>query len=142
VLFRDPDAAHDAISFGGGYLAEPNVGLLGSHANAALPLAATLLAWGRTGLAGRIEADMALAVRLADLISDTAEFELWAPPVTGVVNWRPHGQDPATVRSRLRDAWVGIAEIAGESWFRSVAANPLADPDHVLTAVRRALHAS
>ncbi len=29
VLFRDPDAAHDALSFAGGYLAAPNVGLLG-----------------------------------------------------------------------------------------------------------------
>jgi L-2,4-diaminobutyrate decarboxylase len=43
VLFRDPDAAHGAMSFGGGYLAAPNVGLLGSHGNAALPLAALLL---------------------------------------------------------------------------------------------------
>jgi len=142
VLFRDPDAAHDALSFAGGYLAAPNVGLLGSHANAALPLAATLLAWGRAGLGRRIEADMALAARLAELISDAPEFDLWASPVTGVVNWRPHGQDPATVRSRLRDAWVSLAEIAGDSWFRSVAANPLADPDHVVAAVRHALHAS
>ena len=142
VLFRDPDPAHDAVSSASGYLAAPNVGLLGSHANAALPLAATLLAWGRAGLASRIEADMALAARLADLITDAAEFELWAAPVTGVVNWRPHGQDPASVRSRRRDAWVSLAEIAGETWFRSVAANPLADPDHVLTAVRHALHTS
>ncbi len=142
VLFRDSDAAHQAVSFAGGYLAAPNVGLLGSHANAALPLAATLLTWGRAGIAGRIEADMAVAARLAELISDAGEFELWATPVTGVVNWRPRRQDPAAVRSRLRDAWVSLAEIAGESWFRSVAANPLADPDHVAAAVRCALHAS
>lgn len=45
VLFADPDRAHAAVSFGSGYLAAPNVGLLGSHANTALPLAATLLAW-------------------------------------------------------------------------------------------------
>jgi hypothetical protein len=47
VLFRDPDAAHGAMSFGGGYLAAPNVGLLGSRGNAALALAALLLALGR-----------------------------------------------------------------------------------------------
>jgi len=139
VLFRDPAAAHDALSFGGGYLAAPNVGLLGSHGNAALPLAATLLGWGRDGIAGRIDADMALAGRLADLITDATEFELWAPPVTGVVNWRPRRHDPAAVRSRLRRAWVSVA---GEPWFRSVAANPLADPDHVLTMVSEALHAN
>jgi hypothetical protein len=37
VLFADPDAAHQALSFGGGYLAAPNVGLLGSHGTAAAP---------------------------------------------------------------------------------------------------------
>ncbi len=85
---------------------------------------------------------MAIAARLADLIAESREFELWAPPVTGVVNWRTHGQDAAAVRSRLRGAWVSLAEIADESWFRSVAANPLADPERALTAVRRALDAS
>jgi len=95
--------------------------------------------WGRDGIAGRIDADMALAGRLADLITDATEFELWAPPVTGVVNWRPRRHDPAAVRSRLRRAWVSVA---GEPWFRSVAANPLADPDHVLTMVSEALHAN
>ena len=60
-IVADPDRAHAAVSFGGGYLAAPNVGLLGSHANTALPLAATLLAWGRTGIAARIEPDMAVA---------------------------------------------------------------------------------
>jgi len=87
VLFADPDPAHAAVSFGGGYLAAPNVGLLGSHANTALPLAATLLAWGRAGVAGRIEADMALAERLADLITDAPDLQLWNRPATGVVNW-------------------------------------------------------
>jgi len=95
VLFADPDRAHHAISFGGGYLAAPNVGLVGSHANTALPLAATLLAWGRTGIAGRIEADMTVAERLADLIVDAPELQLCDRPVTGVVNWRPVGHDPA-----------------------------------------------
>lgn len=142
VLFADPDRAHQAVSFGGGYLAAPNVGLLGSHANTALPLAATLLAWGRAGVAGRIEADMALAERLADLIADAPDLQLWNRPVTGVVNWRPIGHDPAAVRARLHGAWISVADIAGEDWFRSVAANPLADPEHVVTAILNALHPS
>jgi len=61
--------------------------------------------------------------------------------VTGVVIWRPREQDPALVRSRLRDAWVSIADIARESWVRSEAANPLADANDVLTAVDHALGA-
>jgi len=48
VLFADTGSAHQALSFGGSYLAVPNVGLLGSHGQAALPLAATLLAWAGT----------------------------------------------------------------------------------------------
>lgn len=125
VLAADPDRAHDALSFGGGYLAAPNVGLLGSHANTALPLATTLLAWGRAGVAGRIDANMAVAERLADLIADliadAPELELWDGPVTGVVNWRPRRGDPAAVRAQMRDAWISLADIAGDSWFRSVA---------------------
>jgi L-2,4-diaminobutyrate decarboxylase len=139
VLFREPQPAHDALSFGGSYLAAPNVGLLGSHANTALPLAATLLAWGRAGVAGRIEADMALAEKLADLVADSDEMELWRRPVTGVVNWRPCSDPPEQVRSRLRGAWISLADIGGSTWFRSVAANPRADPRRVLNAVREAI---
>lgn len=62
--------------------------------------------------------------------------------VTGVVNWRPVGHDPAAVRARLRDAWISLADIAGDSWFRSVAANPLANPEPVVTAVLNALDPS
>jgi len=93
VLFRELQAAQDALSFGGSYLAAPNVGLLGSSGDRALPLAATLLAWGRQGLAARIDADMSLAEQLADLVLAEPELELWRRPVTGVVTWRP--RDPA-----------------------------------------------
>ncbi len=139
VLFADPDAAHEALSFAGSYLAAPNVGLLGSHGTAALPLAATLLAWGRQGVTGRIEADMATADLLARLVDQHPTLELWAPPVTGVVNWRPTGRDPPEVRERLSDAWVSLADIAGTRWLRSVAVNPLADPHHVIDRITAAL---
>ncbi len=135
VLFADPDNAHQKLSFGGSYLAAPNVGLLGSHGTAALPLAATLLSLGRRGLAERIEADMATAAVLARLVDEHVDLELGAPPVTGVVNWRPAGREPAEVRDRLTDAWVSLTDIAGSQWFRSVAANPLADPEHVIERV-------
>ncbi len=139
IFFAEADAAHGALSFGGSYLAVPNVGLLGSHGTAAIPLAATLLSWGRRGVAGRIEADMATADLLARLVVDHPALVLWAPPVTGVVNWRPTGRDPAGVRDRLTDAWVSLADIAGVRWFRSVAANPLANPNHVIDRIAAAL---
>jgi len=142
VLFREPQAAQEVLSFGGSYLAAPNVGLLGSSGDRALPLAATLLAWGRQGLAARIDADMALAEQLADLVSAAPELELWRRPVTGVVTWRPRHEPAARVRARMRDAWVSTATLNGETWFRSVAANPRAQPEHVVHAVLSALSSS
>jgi len=76
---------------------------------------------------------------LARLVDEHPALELWAPPGTGVVNWRPSGRDPAEVRERLSDAWVSLADIAGARWFRSVAANPLADPHHVIDRIAAAL---
>jgi L-2,4-diaminobutyrate decarboxylase len=69
VFFRDSQCAHEALSFGAGYLAAPNVGLLGSHGAAALPLALTLISWGKSGLAARIEGCMALAQELAERVT-------------------------------------------------------------------------
>jgi len=140
VLFRELQAAHEALSFGGNYLAAPNIGLLGSSGDRALPLAATLLAWGRQGLAARIDADMSLAEQLADLVLAEPELQLWRRPVTGVVTWRPRDHPAADVRARLQDAWVSTATLDGETWFRSVAANPRTQPEHVVHAVLRAVH--
>ncbi|MBC2651921.1 aspartate aminotransferase family protein [Novosphingobium flavum] len=125
ILFRDAARAHSAIAFGGAYLAAPNVGVLGSHGAAAVPLLATLLAWGREGTAARIDACMALAARLADLVSSCAQLELLAPPQTGVVVWRPKS---AALTDRLFAAMpagsCSLTTLAGERWIRNVAANP------------------
>lgn len=139
ILFRDPDPAHQALSFGGGYLTTPNIGVLGSRGAAALPLAATLLSWGRRGISDRIEADLATAGRLAELIDDHPDLQLWRPPRTGVVNWRPRHCDPNAVQQRIDGAWVSMTDIDGTAWFRSVAANPFADPELVVHRVTHAI---
>ncbi len=64
VLFRDAERAASALAFEGGYLTAPNVGLLGSHGATAAPLLATLLAWGREGIAERIDRCMRTAARV------------------------------------------------------------------------------
>ncbi len=138
VMFADPERAHEAVTFGGSYLAAPNVGLLGSRGDTALALAATLLAWGREGLAARIDADMATAEHLADLVDAAPQLQLWRRPVTGVVTWRPRSHDVDAVQARLAGAWVSTADVDGERWFRSVAANPHADPERVVAAVLEA----
>ena len=139
VLFKDLEPAHQAMTYGGGYLAAPNVGLLGSASAAALPLAATLLAWGQSGLSQRIERDLGNARQLADLVIADHRFELWGPGVTGIVVWRPRQQDARLVRQALTDAWVSLIDIDGEVWLRSVAANSSADPEHVFNRVVAAL---
>lgn len=142
VMFRQAEEAHTAISFGGGYLAMPNVGLLGSHGSTALPLAATILAWGRQGIAERVEHCMELAERLADRIDEEPALELFARPVTGVVLWRPRKVSPSTVRERMEGAFVSLTQVGKETWFRSVAANPQADPEQVVDSALSALNAT
>jgi L-2,4-diaminobutyrate decarboxylase len=125
VLFRDVSCAHDAISFGGAYLAAPNVGVLGSHGATAVPLLATLLAWGRQGTAARIDALMAAASELASLIASHEQLELLAVPQTGVVVWRP--KRIALTEPLLAAMPAGscsLTTLGGERWLRNVAANP------------------
>lgn len=137
VLFADPDIAHAAMTYGGSYLAVPNVGLLGSHGGSAgLALAASLLAWGRDGVRDLLDSQMTLADDLADAVLQ-AGLELWRPPVTGVVNWRVPGVACEDVQKRLDGAWVSSAIIDGQRWLRSVAANPKADPQAVVNGVLR-----
>lgn len=139
VLFADAHAAHEAMSFGGGYLAVPNVGVLGSHGGAALPLAATLLAWGKEGVAARIDQGMQLAARLAELVEERPELELREAPVSGVVVWRPRDADARQVAERLDGAYVSVTRLEDGDWLRSVAANPLASPEFVVARVMAAL---
>lgn len=88
VFFRDVEKAHAAITFDGAYLAFPNVGVLGSHAAVAVPLLATLLAWGRQGISSRIEDCMDVAEKLKGFIQTDPRLTLYAEPETGIVVWR------------------------------------------------------
>jgi len=100
VLFADVDAAHASVSFEADYLAVPNIGVLGSHGAAAVPLLATLLAYGRVGIAGWIDRSMALTEELADLVTAHDLLEVRTRPQSAVLNWRrtdigrrePHGR--------------------------------------------------
>lgn len=139
VLFADSDTAHEAISFGGGYLATPNVGLQGSHGFMALPLYLTALVWGANGFAERISGDMENASRFAALVDADDRFDLWGPNETGVIAWRPVAGDPDEIRRRLDGAFVSATTITGERWWRSVAANPFADPGLVFERAVAAL---
>lgn len=141
VLFADAQRAHDSISFGGGYLAVPNVGVQGSHGATAAPLLVTLTAWGLEGVAQRIDRCMDIATELCDLVTENSDtLELREPHTTGVVLWRPRNTATAEVRNALVTAYASLTEINGEQWMRSVAANPNAQPrllvDETLAAIQ------
>jgi L-2,4-diaminobutyrate decarboxylase len=103
VLFRHVEKAHAAISFGGAYLAVPNIGVLGSH-----------------GAMSRLV--------------------LYAEPQTGIVVWRP--SDTETFDKVLQQQPAGAAStttIAGQRWFRNVAANPNANINLLIAEIQKAL---
>jgi L-2,4-diaminobutyrate decarboxylase len=140
VLFKDTEKAHAAVSFGGAYLATPNVGVLGSHGAAATALLATLLAWGREGVAQRIEHCMDLARCLRDFVVADERLELYAEPRTGIVVWRPKNENLFDqVLHKMPLSSTSTTTIAGIKWFRNVAANPSADIDLLIAAIQRAL---
>jgi L-2,4-diaminobutyrate decarboxylase len=136
VLFADVESAHASISVDAAYLAVPNVGVLGSHGAVAVPLLATLLAYGRAGVAEWIDTTMALADELWELVEVHPDLEARSRPQSGVVCWR-HRQVPVDeVRRRLTGrVMVSATLVDGEPWLRSVAANPMAEPTIVVDAV-------
>ncbi len=139
VFFKDSEAANGALSFGGAYLAAPNIGVLGSHGAAAVPLFAMLLAWGQEGFAQRIDRCMAAAGTFADYVTTEPRLDLLGEPETGVIVWRPNHQDIDAFAARLPHGLASRTIIRGEPWLRCVAANPVVDIDAVIAAVQLAL---
>lgn len=135
VMFRDPEAANAVISFGDGYLAKPNVGVQGSRSAAAIPLLATLLAWGREGLARRLDHLMNVANQLADAIEARRRFELWNRPQTGITVFRPVDRRTAAFVRAAPVGMLSTCELDGETWARSVAANPSVDVNLVARSI-------
>lgn len=138
VLFKDIELANAAISFGGSYLANPNVGVQGSRGVAAIPLLATLLAWGREGIVRRIEYTISLADKLATMLEKDINMTLWRKPETAINVFRPVDMPVETFMSRILDGMFSTCTIHKERWVRSVAVNPMANVDHIYKAITEA----
>jgi L-2,4-diaminobutyrate decarboxylase len=139
VMFRDWSRARAAISMGGAYLAAPNVGLAGSRGASATVLAATLAALGRDGLAERLDAAIAQSRRFGEAVEREPKLERFAPPVSAIVNWRPRHEAPQALLARLPEGFASTTMIKGETWIRSVFANPNLDLDLALETLKKAL---
>jgi len=135
VMFRNLDIANAAVSFGGGYLARPNVGVQGSRSAAAIPLLATLLAWGREGVAQRLAHLIQMAGLLADAIEKCDRLELWGRPQTAINVFRPVCSSTAALVQALRPGMLSTCVLDGQTWARSVAANPSVDMDLVVERI-------
>ncbi len=137
VFFADHEPAHASISVDGAYLAVPNVGVLGSHGATATPLLATLLAYGREGIAALLDHSMDLADELYRLVESSNDFDARSAPNAGVLCWRHRSVSAADITSNLSgNAFISTTIIDGEPWLRSVAANPMANADVVVSAAR------
>ncbi len=132
------EAARASITFTSSYLARPNSGVEGTRSAAALPLLATLLAWGREGLAQRIERCMTITEELAQRLDADPRTQLKHWPETGVLNWRPVAGDAPAVIAAL-DGTSSAFTIGDAVWVRQVAANPHADVDAIWARICAAL---
>ena len=139
IMFREPAQTNPAISIGGGYLVAPNVGVQGSRGAAAIPLLATLIAWGREGIVNRIDHTMLMANKLANALDRDPGISLWAMPKTGVTVFRPISMNTVAFYERLPEGMLSTCVLDNEKWLRSVAANPLADIDEIIAAIQDAL---
>jgi L-2,4-diaminobutyrate decarboxylase len=136
ILFRDPAPANAAISFSGGYLASPNIGVQGSRGAAAIPLLATLMAWGKVGLVDRIDRTMMVAQQLADRIKAEPTLTLWAMPQTGITVFRSRQVSVDDLLAALPEGMLSTCMLDNERWLRSVAANPMADIEAIWSHIR------
>lgn len=127
IMFKNLDIANAAVSFGGGYLSKPNVGVQGSRSAAAIPLLATLLAWGREGVAQRLDHLMQMADSLSDAIEKSDRFALWGRPQTAVTVFRPLHVSTDALLQKLPPGMLSRCMLDGQIWARSVAANPSVD---------------
>jgi L-2,4-diaminobutyrate decarboxylase len=132
VFFKDWKNAAQSMSFGGDYLAKPNVGILGSHGATAIPLYATLVAWGRSGLEQRINRCMDIATEIRNWVANNDNLLLFSEPETGVVVWK--GKDTLTIDKNqlVEKGFASTVNISGELWLRNVAANPNCDIDSIV----------
>lgn len=136
LLFKDYETTKHVLSIDGAYLTTPNVGVLGSRAANAIPLLATLCAWGRTGLEQRIDRAMYNADELYLHLRQQQNIHVRGENHSGVILWRH--KNPESISTLLQALPVGCAShttIAGEQWIRHVSANPLVQMNEVYEAI-------
>ena len=139
LLFKNTEEANQSISMSAGYLSSSNIGIMGSRGAIGLPLLATLMAWGKEGLAKRLDGCMTLSDELHSHLLETG-VHIFAKPTSGVILWRPKEPYSADeIFLRLPAGSASLATISGEKWIRHVAANPNMKIDLLCSEITTAL---
>jgi hypothetical protein len=81
---------------------------------------------------------MSMSHTLAEALQQE-EIILLAMPTTGVTVFRPKNISTDEFYQRLPAGMLSTCIVEGEHWLRSVAANPMADMDKIIDAIRKAL---
>ena len=139
ILFKDNEVVTKEISFGAEYMSSPNVGLQGSRGASAVSLLATIIAWGREGLAHYVDQAMSNSEKFAIEIQKNERLKLWAFPQTGVTVFRPVDLSAKDFMANLPTGIFSYCNFGDEIWVRSVAANPMLDIERILDSVRKGL---
>jgi L-2,4-diaminobutyrate decarboxylase len=98
-----------------------------------------LMAWGKEGLADRLDRCMAAAAKFASFVKSEERLELLGEPTTGVVVWRPRKIEIDMFYARLPSGLASQTTIRGSRWLRCVAANPNTNIDAVIADVSEAI---
>lgn len=114
-----------------------------------LKTAVTLRALGRSGLGALVDACMALAQDLADLVEKSPDLDLRARPTLTTVLFRPAGATDDTIAAIRRTllaegrAVLGRADADGRLWLKATLLNPHATPGdlaQLITLVEGSAH--
>jgi len=98
-----------------------------------------MIAWGEKGISDRIDRAMSIATMLAAELSKKESISLWAPPTAGVTVFRPLTMSIDEFYQRLPENMFSTCILDDQKWLRSVAANPLADIDKIVSVIQEAL---
>jgi glutamate/tyrosine decarboxylase-like PLP-dependent enzyme len=161
AFVRDPSLLPRVFTMNAAYLPDPddphpNYGFLGPEASRrarALPVWATLAAYGRAGYRALVERHIALAERVAGRVEAAPDLELLAGPGINVVcfRFRPPALDDETELNALNErlgqavledgrVYVGTTRFDGRVAFRPAIANwrtTESDVDQLVDVIRQ-----